>query len=153
MFRATLLRLTTPLLRISLEHPPNSRTHQLSTTSRGILLTLGVENQAHYPPLAAGSMTIAPRKEDHVSVSTACLELSEIAAIVADPRAGAISTFSGTTRDNHFGESSRRIEGVVKGRGLRCRSCAELTTYYAGLEPCSRGCGVYRFFLSAPWAR
>lgn len=50
-------------------------------------------------------MTIAPRKEDHVSVSTASLELSEIAAVVADPRAGAISTFSGTTRDNHFGES------------------------------------------------
>ncbi|CAN0366436.1 unnamed protein product, partial [Hapterophycus canaliculatus] len=50
-------------------------------------------------------MTTGPRIEDHVSVSTASLELSEIAAIVADPRAGAISTFSGTTRDNHFGEN------------------------------------------------
>lgn len=56
-------------------------------------------------------MTIAPRKEDHVSVSTACLDLSEIAAMVADPRAGAISTFSGTTRDNHFGERSHRGRG------------------------------------------
>lgn len=56
-------------------------------------------------------MTVSPRKEDHVAVSTACLELSEISAIVADPRAGAISTFSGTTRDNHFGE--RKLVGVV----------------------------------------
>eukprot|EP00903_Cladosiphon_okamuranus_P014840 g13741.t1 len=55
-------------------------------------------------------MTVAPREEDHVSVSTACLDLSEIAAMVADPRAGAISTFSGTTRDNHFGKKVVRLE-------------------------------------------
>ncbi|CAM9162626.1 unnamed protein product, partial [Scytosiphon promiscuus] len=57
-----------------------------------------------------GTMTTGPKIEDHVSVSTACLELSEIAAIVADPRAGAISTFSGTTRDNHFGKKVVRLE-------------------------------------------
>lgn len=42
---------------------------------------------------------------DYVAVSTSRLDLGEVVAMVADPRAGATSTFSGTTRDNHYGES------------------------------------------------
>lgn len=51
-------------------------------------------------------MVMDPR--DYVSVSTAALNLSDVAAMVSDPRAGATSTFSGTTRDNHHGESGER---------------------------------------------
>lgn len=89
-------------------------------------------------------MTIAPTKEDHVSVSTACLELSEIAAIVADPRAGAISTFSGTTRDNHFGERSRRVEGAAKESRPRCRSCRGLDQQNLEPVPHSSGTSLQR---------
>lgn len=82
-------------------------------------------------------MTVALRKEDHVSVSTAFLEVSEIAAMVADPRAGAISTFSGTTRDNHFGESPHRVEGAAVERGLRLPHVVgvEGGVEWTGLEP------------------
>ena len=87
-------------------------------------------------------MTIAPRKDDHVCVSTACLELSEIADMVADPRAGAISTFSGTTRDNHFGESSHRVEGVAEEGGPICRSLRGVD-----LIPCRTCCTTYYLLL------
>lgn len=76
-------------------------------------------------------MTLGSRsgQEDHVSVSTTCLDLSEIAAIVADPRAGATSTFSGTTRDNHFGEkltqagriSRTKLRKMKKGKRERVK--------------------------------
>ncbi|CAN0230818.1 unnamed protein product [Ascophyllum nodosum] len=53
-------------------------------------------------------MVMDPR--DYVAISMAPLNLAEITAIVADPRAGATSTFSGTTRDNHFGKKVVRLE-------------------------------------------
>lgn len=56
-------------------------------------------------------------QEDYVSVSTTCLDLGDIAAIVADPRAGATSTFSGTTRDNHFGEKPTGRQAGRQSRG------------------------------------
>lgn len=43
-------------------------------------------------------------RKDYVSVSTAALNLTSLADMVSDPCAGATSTFSGTTRDNHNGE-------------------------------------------------
>lgn len=85
-------------------------------------------------------MTTGPRVEDHVSVSTACLELSEIAAIVADPRAGATSTFSGTTRDNHFGESCV-TDGLAGDKPRRSASVTSRVLYTRTVSPpiCSGG--------------
>lgn len=65
-------------------------------------------------------MTLNP--SDYVCVSTATLNLSEIAAKVADPRAGAISTFAGTTRDNHFGETAHLAASVYVQFNVRAES-------------------------------
>lgn len=62
------------------------------------------------------------RPKDHVAVSTARLDLGNVAAMVSDPRAGATSTFSGTTRDNHYGE----LQG-----------CASMVSRSAGLQSCN----------------
>lgn len=41
--------------------------------------------------------------KDIVKITADIISLDEIAKAVADPKAGAISTFSGTTRDNFEG--------------------------------------------------
>lgn len=61
---------------------------------------------------------------DYVSVSAVRLNLSEIAAMVADPCAGATSTFSGTTRDNHYGER------IARGRVCSSLLCCALWMLY-----------------------
>ncbi|CAB1098052.1 unnamed protein product [Ectocarpus sp. CCAP 1310/34] len=71
----------------------------------------------------------AGRQEDHVSVTHSCLQLGEIVEAVADPRAGAISTFSGTTRDNHYGKKVVRLEyeGYVPMAELELKKiCAQV---------------------------
>lgn len=48
--------------------------------------------------------------KDYVSVSAEALGLTRLAGMVSDPCAGATSTFSGTTRDNHNGKKVVRLE-------------------------------------------
>lgn len=60
--------------------------------------------------------------KDYVSVSTSALDLQRLTAMVSDPRAGATSTFSGTTRDNHNGKRKREVE-IGRGRCSPSISC------------------------------
>ncbi|CAM9448155.1 unnamed protein product [Discosporangium mesarthrocarpum] len=48
--------------------------------------------------------------DDYVHVGPEALDLSDLIRKVADPSAGAISTFSGTTRDYHNGKKVVRLE-------------------------------------------
>lgn len=50
------------------------------------------------------------RREDYVKVTGDSLRLEELMAWVASPSAGAISTFSGVTRDNFNGRRVVRLE-------------------------------------------
>jgi len=49
-------------------------------------------------------------KKDIAKVVEHSLDLNAIASEVADPKAGAIATFSGTTRDHHGGKKVLRLE-------------------------------------------
>lgn len=50
--------------------------------------------------------TPATTHKDFVKITADIISLDEVAKLVHDPKAGAISTFSGTTRDNFEGKAA-----------------------------------------------
>ena len=54
--------------------------------------------------------SITSTKQDFIAIQTEPLVLQKIVDMVATPEAGAISTFSGTTRNNFEGKKVIRLE-------------------------------------------
>jgi len=62
----------------------------------------------------------ATAHKDFVKITPDIISLDEVAKLVHDPKAGAISTFSGTTRDNFEGKA------VVSHSSFSFSSCRSL---------------------------
>ena len=85
------------------------------------------------PPVSGGA---------HALVSAEPLSLDAVAARVRDPRAGAVVTFSGTTRDvawldyEAYAEmAAERIEAIVEAAAARHGLCAAAAEHRVGRVP------------------
>ena len=91
------------------------------------------------PPVSGGAVS-AP----HVLVTDAPLSLDSLAARVRDPRAGAVVTFSGVTRDvaqldyeAYVEMATQRIEEIVADAIVGHRLCAAAAEHRVGTVPLS----------------
>src|SRR5687768_210321 len=77
----------------------------------------------------------------HFEISEGPLSLESLAARVGDPAAGAIATFSGTTRDSFEGRTVVRLEYEAYAP-LAERAMAEIGTEVASLWPQTIGLAI-----------
>ena len=54
--------------------------------------------------------TATDMKPPHIAIRTACFTVAEIESLVADPKNGAICSFSGLVRDNSHGKTVTALE-------------------------------------------
>jgi len=78
--------------------------------------------------------------KDIVKITSDIISLDEVAKSVHDPKAGAISTFSGTTRDNFEGIVGRFLTTSTSSfRYFACPFSKALTTHSFALYPSRQG--------------
>ena len=105
------------------------------------------------PPVSGGEVSVAR----HVAVRTEALSLDDLAARVRDPRAGAVVTFSGVTREvdaleyEAYAEmAADEMQKIVAAAIERHGLCAAAAEHRVGTVPLSRAVSDRRRVGAAP---